>query len=228
MNESKSALIVFAKIPKPKKVKTRLTTLISPEWAARLYEAFLLDALDMYCDLGLDVRLYFSSPAEAVPHRFHRESVSLHEQKGVGLGERMASAFVETFILGYEKAVIIGTDHPTLPAAFLEQAFHLLQDKYSIVIGPSDDGGYYLLGMNEFYSGLFKGMTYSHDQVFAQTLERAKKSNGSIQVLPQWYDVDTPDELKRLVRDVDEVASPLVRTREAIADLVVEYPSLLD
>lgn len=228
MHKSKSALIVFAKIPEPNKVKTRLTTLLSPEWAASLYEAFLLDALDMYSGLDVDLRLYFSSPVKDVPDRFHRASVSIHEQKGKGLGERMASAFVETFVSGYEEAVIIGTDHPTLPVVFLEQSFALLQEKYSIVIGASDDGGYYLLGMNEFYSVLFKDMTYSHDEVFTQTLERAKKTNGNIHVMPKWYDVDTPDELKRLIRDIDDVPSPLVRTRGAIAHLIVEYPSLVD
>ena len=228
MHESKSALIVFAKVPEPGNVKTRLTTLISPEWAARLYESFLLDALDMYCSLDVDVRLYFSSPVEQIPERFHLESLSLHVQKGPGLGERMATAFVETFIAGYERALVIGTDHPTLPIAFIEQAFALVQDPHQVVVGPSDDGGYYLLGMSEFYSALFKDMTYSHDQVFAQTMERAVHTGASLHVLPTWYDVDTPDTLKRLIKEMAGSSLPLKRTKKSIEGLGVDYPSLIE
>ena len=229
MNEVKSALIVFAKIPQPNKVKTRLTTLISPEWAARLYEAFLMDAIEAYCSLDHDVRLYFSSPVDTIPDRFRWDSMTLHEQKGAGLGERMATAFVETFIAGYERAVIIGTDHPTLPRSFIDQAFVQLADLYSIVLGPSDDGGFYLLGMNEFYSVLFKDMTYSHELVFEQTTLRAKQTNAALHVMPHWYDVDTPDTLVRLIQDIDsDGTAALARTRDAIADLIVEYPSLIE
>ena len=228
MHESESALIVFAKIPEPNKVKTRLTTLLSPEWAASLYESFLLDALELYSTLGVDVRLYFSAPEDAVPDRFRFESISIHEQKGTGLGERMAGAFVETFIAGYKRAVIIGTDHPTLPLSFINQAFVYLEDPYHIVVGPSDDGGYYLLGMNEFYSILFKDMTYSHDQVFSQTLQRAEQTSASMNVLPEWYDVDTPETLVRLVKDMNDMDVPLKRTRASISRLITEYPSLTD
>ena len=216
MNESRSALIVFAKVPEPNKVKTRLTTLLTPEWAARLYEGFLLDALDSYVCLPFDIRLYFSSSLDEIPSHFKREAITLHEQKGKGLGERMATAFVDTFIAGYKKAVIIGTDHPTLPTSFVEQAFLSLSEPYSTAIGPSDDGGYYLLGMNEFYSVLFKDMTYSHSQVFAQTLERIEQTNATMHILPAWYDVDTPASLKRLVEDVKDSSFSLVRTRELL------------
>ena len=228
MHESKSALIVFAKVPEAGKVKTRLTTLLSPEWAARLYESFLLDALDLYCSLNIDVRLYFSSPVEKIPERFRLESLSLHEQKGPGLGERMATAFVETFIAGYERAIIIGTDHPTLPVSFIEQAFELLKDPHHVVIGPSDDGGYYLLGMSEFYSALFKDMTYSHDQVFSQTMERAANTDASLHVLPAWYDVDDPNALKRLIKEMAGSSLPLKRTKASIKQLGVDYPSLIE
>ena len=228
MHKSKSALIVFAKVPEPGKVKTRLTSLLSPEWAARLYESFLLDALDLYSSLKVDVRLYFSSPVDRIPERFRLESLSLHQQKGPGLGERMATAFVETFIAGYERAIVIGTDHPTLPVSFIEQAFELLKDPHSVVIGPSDDGGYYLLGMSEFYSVLFKDMVYSHEQVFSQTMQRAANTDAFIHVMPAWYDVDTPDALKRLIGELSQSSLPLKRTKESIERLGVDYPSLIE
>ena len=226
MPENKRALLVFAKIPEPGRVKTRLTTLLSPEWAASLYESFLLDAVELYSELEVDVRLYFTVPSEGVPQKYALPYVRLFEQRGKGLGARMAAAFAETFVRGYEQVVIIGTDHPTLPLAFIQQAYTHLEDPYAITIGPSEDGGYYLLGMNEFYPQLFRGMTYSHDQVFNDTLTRASQLPAQLSVLPEWYDVDTPGSLEKLIQELDEAPMALVRTRERVRLLVEEYPAL--
>ena len=220
------ALIVFAKIPQPDKVKTRLTTLLSPEEAAGLYEAFLLDALSSYLSLAADVRLYLGPPVDRVPDTLAIDGVSIHEQSGDGLGARMAHAFVNTFMAGYERAVIIGTDHPTLPLPFVEQAFLLLDEPYTISIGPSEDGGYYLLGMNEFYPQLFQDMSYSHAGVLRDTLERAASTSAETQILPSWYDVDTPNELQRLVADLAISEEDLPHTRAFVERLRKKYPQL--
>ena len=223
-----SALIVFAKQPEPGAVKTRLTVTLTPEEAARLYEAFLRDALNQYQALDVDVRLYFSPPVESIPEDLIPEGVSLHEQQGPGLGARMKIAFVESFAEGYEKLVIIGTDHPTLPTAFIEQAFEALEQPFSICIGPSDDGGYYLLGMNDFYPEVFHDMRYSHADVFEQTLERAGRTAAHLTLLPPWYDVDTPDTLRRLVIDLKDSALVAPHTRRVVAALLAAYPALVD
>lgn len=222
-----AALIVFGKIPEANKVKTRLTTLLSPREAASLYEAFLLDAIDVYTALDADVRLYFSNSVNTVPSHLRPRKVSVFEQTGDGLGARMANAFAETFVAGYQQIVIIGTDHPTLPDAFIQQAFSLLEAPRSIAIGPSDDGGYYLLGMNEFYSHVFQDMTYSHEQVFEQTMARIGELDAAINILPTWYDVDTPDGLKQLIQDLEASQQPLVRTRTMIDKIVQTYPQLI-
>lgn len=227
MPESENALIVFAKVPEPNKVKTRLTTLVSPEWAANLYEAFLMDAIDLYRTFPVDVRLYFTDMKEKVPEKFAPAGVALFTQKGRGLGNRMATAFAETFVQGYERAVIIGTDHPTLPVSFVEEAFRQIEDPYSITIGPSEDGGYYLLGMNEFYPQLFRDMTYSHDQVFNETVSRAGQTSASLNVLPVWYDVDTPDTLQKLLLDLEDCEQDLIHTRKTIAEMKEHYPALI-
>lgn len=221
-----SALIVFAKRPTPGGVKTRLTPTLTPEDAARLYEAFLRDALIAYQALDVDVRLYVSPSPEPMPGTLMPEGVSLHEQQGPGLGARMKIAFVESFGAGYERLVIIGTDHPTLPTAFIEQAFDALATPGSICIGPSDDGGFYLIGMNDFYPELFHDMRYSHADVFAQTLERAGRTGARLAVLPPWYDVDTPDALRRLVADLDDPALDAAHTRRVVAALLAVYPAL--
>ena len=182
------ALIVFAKVPEPGAVKTRLTSLLTESEAAQLYEAFLRDALEAYDRLGVAVRLYLGPSPDTVPDGLVPDSVSLHRQRGSGLGERMLNAFVETFVAGHDRAVVIGTDHPTLPLAFVAHAFEELATPFATVIGPSDDGGYYLLGMNELYPQLFKGMDYSHPEVFADTLQRAHTTPASISNLPAVID----------------------------------------
>ena len=220
----KEALIVFAKAPVPGRVKTRLTgrpaldagSVLSEEEAARLYEAFLRDALDQYGALGPDVRLYWGSPLADVPDGLVPADVRQYEQAGDGLGARMQRAFLETFAAGYERIVIVGTDHPTLPSAFIQEAFAALHEPLAVAIGPSEDGGYYLLGMNEFYPQLFAGMAYSHADVFAETLARAGRTSASLTVLPLWYDVDTPEALDRLRRDLETTDVRALHTRRVL------------
>jgi rSAM/selenodomain-associated transferase 1 len=225
----RAALIVFAKVPEQGTVKTRLTPLLTPTEAAQLYEAFLLDSLDAYRCLGADVRLYLAPSVRPVPEDFAPDETPRHTQRGEGLGARMLNAFVETFVAGYERVLIIGTDHPTLPLAFIERGFEELDSPFSIVLGPSDDGGFYLLGMNEVYPQLFEGMLYSHPEVLAQTLERAETTGAAVSVLPPWYDVDTPDALRRLVADLGSgsVVNEPRRTRELLASLCEKYEELV-
>lgn len=192
------ALIVFARSPQSGQVKSRLTSLISPQEAAELYQAFLQDSLEQYASLNLDVRLYMSG--EAPPEVLAYGAV-IRQQHGNGLGERMRKAFMETAAEGYQKMVIIGTDHPTLPDEFICSAFQSLSTPPAISIGPTEDGGYYLLGMNPFIDGLFDGITYSRPDVYALTLSRAYQSGANVVQLPGWYDVDTPDDLCRLASE---------------------------
>lgn len=199
-----AALLVFAKVPRPGSVKTRLTPLLGPGEAARLYTAFLRDTLRQSRRLsGADVRLYLAPPlpnggVDGLP-----TDVSLHEQEGDELGTRMKRAFEETLQDGYDQVVVTGTDHPTLPLSFLREAFRSLEDSESLCLGPTKDGGFYLVGMSAFYPQLFDDMTYSHSRVFADTLSRAERTEAQITVLPQWYDVDTPEDLDRMLTDLE-------------------------
>ena len=213
------ALIVFAKTPEPGRVKTRLTSFLHPGEAAVLYEAFLADALAQYQQLDADVRLYASPGGAPFPSSLVPDGVSLHRQEGAGLGDRMQRAVLDSFAAGYHAAVIVGTDHPTLPSAFVDAAFDALAQPLALTIGPSEDGGYYLIGMNDFYPEVFEDMTYSHAHVFDDTLDRAGRTRATITVLPVWYDVDTPGDLQRLVDDLPACEAPLRRTRAAVADL---------
>jgi uncharacterized protein len=206
------ALIVFAKKPEPGRVKTRLQGLLSGEESAALYEAFLLDALDDFSALPANLMLYFPEADWPVPPVYAEHAHRLGRQRGHGLGEKMENAFMEAFRDGYRHVVIVGTDHPTLQTVFVARAFRELAAPGHIVIGPSDDGGYYLLGMNAFYPALFRNMTYSHPAVFSQTLQRGMSTGAGLVVLPGWYDVDTPGTLYRLAAELQEDPARAPRT----------------
>ncbi|NBC00772.1 MAG: DUF2064 domain-containing protein [Bacteroidetes bacterium] len=218
---SSDALIVFAKPPTPGRVKTRLTPVLSEEAAAALYAAFLKDALLQYAPLPVDVRLYLGDAAPSVEAWTQEHTdAEVHVQHGPGLGKRMARAFVESFAAGYERLVIIGTDHPTLPTPFIEQAFERLDTARAVTLGPSSDGGYYLLGMNDYFPELFHEMTYSHAQVFDETLARAHAAGAQVTILPPWYDVDEPADLHRLTEDLaDRPSSVAPHTRAQLEAL---------
>ena len=226
------ALLVFAKVPVPGRVKTRLTPTLGAAGAARLYDAFLRDALDRYAgldgaggadpfgvagDLGpVDVRLYLAggpAPPDLVP-----ASVGVFEQRGDGLGARMARAFVETFAAGYDRAVVVGTDHPTLPLALIGEAFRQLDAPMTAVVGPSEDGGYTFLGLNDVSPVLFD-MDYSHAYVFEDTLDRIGEAGMTPVVLPPHYDVDDAASLARLRAEYEGGADVGPRTSAVLEAL---------
>ena len=192
------ALIVFARSPVAGQVKSRLTRLLSSQEAADLYRAFLVDSLAQYSSLEVDVRLYMADEGDP---GVHLHGAQLKQQYGNGLGERMEHAFQETAAVGYKQMVIIGTDHPTLPSEFIMEAYEALSDVPAVCIGPASDGGYYLLGMSPLICGLFDGIVFSKPNVLSLTLVRAHESGASVTQLPVWYDVDTPEDLRRLVSE---------------------------
>lgn len=223
------ALIVFAKVPKPGHVKTRLCPPLRPEQAATLYDAFLRDALDRYAGLdpatGPDpfgvaathgpvaVRLYLAGdpPEGLVP-----EAIPVFRQCGGALGERMMRAFVETFAAGHDRAVVVGTDHPTLPLDWIGEAVRQLDAPMTAAIGPSEDGGYTFLGLNDVAPVLFD-MDYSHSRVFEDTLEQIAKAGMTPVILPTHYDVDDAPALARLQAEARAGADVGPRTTRVLA-----------
>lgn len=198
------SLLLFAKVPRPGAVKTRLTPVLSPSEAARLYTAFLRDTVRKVRQLDADVRLYLAPPLpddelEGVP-----SDVSIYDQRGDSLGPRMKYAFQETLDEGFEQVLLMGSDHPTLPLSFVRQGFRALRQDRAVCIGPTDDGGFYLIGMSAFYPQFFEEMSYSHSRVLSDTLARADRTDARITVLPRWYDVDTPQDLGRMCRELTE------------------------
>ena len=195
-----TSLIVFAKKPVPGKVKTRLTPHITPEKAAELHEAFFIDLVNKIKNNieGMDLTVAYTPVYD---EKFFRElvgsSVNLFPQRGDNLGEKMRNAFEAFFARGAKRVVIIGTDSPTLPIPYIQKAFHVLEN-IPIVVGPTFDGGYYLIGLSEFNGEIFDNIGWGTSQVFHQTLTRIITLNKQLFVLPPWYDIDTPVDLEFL------------------------------
>ncbi len=192
-------LIIFAKSPIPGTVKTRLIPHITPTEAAELYKAFVTDIFCNTHKLKCErvTIAYTPSNAEATFQSVCGQSANYLPQKGFNLGERMKNAFMYSFNKGSKRTVIIGTDSPTLPLSYIQKAFDVLKE-VPVTIGPTFDGGYYLIGLSEQNYAIFDGVDWSTSNVFSQTLARIQAINKQLYVLPPWYDVDTSDNLEFL------------------------------
>jgi rSAM/selenodomain-associated transferase 1 len=121
--------------------------------------------------------------------------VHLFNQQGEDLGQRMRHAFQQRFEDGYDKVLIIGSDSPTLPTAYIRQAF---DSEREVMLGPSTDGGYYLIGMNRKVTDIFEGIAWGSERVLAETINRLQTLKAGLELLPVWYDVDRPEDLRFL------------------------------
>ncbi|MEK7803130.1 MAG: TIGR04282 family arsenosugar biosynthesis glycosyltransferase [Deltaproteobacteria bacterium] len=188
------------KVPVAGKVKTRLTPPLKKEDAARLYKCFIQDIFSRISTLnGIDIIAAYTpkNVAERIK-RIVPANTTLIPQKGNDLGERLSNLFSGLFSAGYKKIAVIGTDSPDLPVEYIKKSFSSLNKNTSIVIGPSRDGGYYLIAMSRYSEEVFKDIPWSTNTVFKKTLEKAKKAGLLPALLPEWYDVDETDGLKTL------------------------------
>jgi rSAM/selenodomain-associated transferase 1 len=180
----------MAKHPAPGRVKTRLAATLGAERACALYRAFVLDLAERLDALAYDVTWAYW-PATA-PFATLLPRARCWPQRGADLGERMANAVAECG----GPAVVIGADAPHVPAARLEEAVGALAADADLVLGPADDGGYYLIGLRAPRPPVFTGVPWGTDRVLAETLARA----GGLRtlLLEPCFDVDTPADLTRL------------------------------
>lgn len=207
------ALIIFAKQPVPGKVKTRLTPPLSPEETAQLYFLMLSDVVNKTGSLGVD-RFLFCHGDQKAEGYFQQEFPALrtYRQEGRDLGERMKKAATAVLAMGYPMTVIIGTDSPDLPLAYIGQAFELLgEGGADVVFGPCEDGGYYLLGFRKIHCELFSGLPWSTGNVLKESLEKAESAGLATSLLPSWHDVDTIEDLARPELTDPENGAPLTR-----------------
>ena len=186
-------IIVFVRTPELGKVKTRLARSIGDQSALNIYKILLKHTAAVLRDLSFDKVVYFS---EKIDNNDFWEN-SLFEkklQKGADLGERMHHAFDNAFNKGYKKVLIIGSDLFDLTSSLITSAFEALET-YDISIGPSLDGGYYLLGMKKLYPEVFKNKKWGTDSVLENTLQDLKKQK--IKLLKALNDIDTLEDLQQ-------------------------------
>ena len=206
------ALMVMAKEPVVGRTKTRLSPPLSGQQATDLYRCLLLDTLELMRQVEGVQSIIAYLPSDAGPffRRFAPPGFDFVPQVGDDLGERLDNVLTYCLHKGYHQAVVMDSDSPTLPVAYLEQAFRELDDPtVDVVLGPCDDGGYYLIGLESPCSALFRGIVMSTPTVMAETLERAQEQGLRVACLPRWYDVDTSEELERLIEELRSQPDPL-------------------
>jgi rSAM/selenodomain-associated transferase 1 len=200
-------LLVFARLPELGQVKTRLAADIGAERALLVYEAMLRDLLGGIGSSSEETEIEcLWPPTPMASGTALRQAFGLHAvamQTGPGLGDRLSMALSERFFFHKtKKIVVIGVDDPTLDRRQIDYAFALL-DSCEYVIGPAEDGGYYLLGCRAlaFDTTVFMDIDWGTSTVFAATMERIAKLERTVAVLPRRYDIDTAADLERYARE---------------------------
>jgi rSAM/selenodomain-associated transferase 1 len=206
--EGLCALAVMTKAPQAGKVKTRLTPPLSSEEAAALNTCFLRDTAAAIAQTATNgkargVAVYTPVGAEAAYAGILPDEFELVPQRGDAFGERLMCATDDLLRLGFASLCLIDSDSPTVPEqAFAEAVDFLSQSNDAVVLGPSDDGGYYLIGLKKLHPGLFEGIDWSTERVLEQTVQRAEEIGLPVHLLPTWYDVDDPATLGRLCHEL--------------------------
>jgi rSAM/selenodomain-associated transferase 1 len=208
------ALAVMSKAPRPGKVKTRLSPPLTAAQAADLNICFLRDTTEnifavSQASHSTGLVVYTPVGDEAAFEGLLPSGFPLLAQRGDGFGERLLAAAEDLFAVGFGSVCLIDSDSPTMPQAALREAVERLSRPGDrVVLGGSDDGGYYLIGIKHAHPELFARIDWSTERVLRQTLERAAEINLEVEQLTPWYDVDDAATLERLRRELLQRAGP--------------------
>jgi uncharacterized protein len=222
------ALAVMTKAPCAGQVKTRLVPPLTSEEAAQLNICFLRDtasAIAKACGvIARGVGVFTPVGSETVYCDILPPHFELLPQRGNGFGERLAFAAADLFQCGFSSVCLIDSDSPTVSAEIYSKAVELMSaPNERVVLGPSDDGGYYLIGLKRDHPEMFEGIDWSTNRVLDQTIRCAQEMKLDISLLPSGYDVDDAATLRRLCNDLlaknagDDVAP---NTRQFLTDLI--------
>ncbi|HMF18056.1 MAG TPA: TIGR04282 family arsenosugar biosynthesis glycosyltransferase [Gemmataceae bacterium] len=197
------SLGIFAKEPRPGQVKSRLAAATSPEWAARIADAFLRDTIARLARVEAQ-RFLVYSPDQSKENfaALAGNQYQLIPQADGDLGRRMEQFIVGQLWSGAQRIVIVGSDSPSLPAEWIEDAFRQL-DEVNLVIGPATDGGYYLLGCAGSAPPIFDNIPWGSEKVLSETISRLSDPAWRVALLPPWYDVDSVADLWALKGHID-------------------------
>ncbi|NUN14052.1 MAG: TIGR04282 family arsenosugar biosynthesis glycosyltransferase [Myxococcales bacterium] len=223
-----NALLVVAKRPAPGQTKTRLSPPLQPNQAAALYECFLCDTLELMRQTpNVQPVIAYLPSSEKVYFAELAPDFELILQDGPDLGVRLDNALTHYLQSGYKRAVIMDSDSPTLPAHYLATAFEALE-KADVVLGPCDDGGYYLIGLNRPSPRLLREVQMSTPRVVADTLALAAEEALRVELLPTWYDVDDAAALARLAIELTQTPISTARHTRAFFATHQEIAAMIE
>lgn len=195
----KNAVICFTRVPRPGQTKTRLLPVLTPEECAGLHWAFLKDLAQVYRQMDADLFLaYTADPDWGALKEVFPMAAGFIPQEGNGLGEKMDHAIRTVLARGYDAVVLTGADLPLLTKAHLQSGFAALEGA-DIAIGPTADGGYYLVASKKPCPEIFAGQQYGGRTVFDNTLAAAKAAGYTVAAALPCGDVDTPEDLRQLL-----------------------------
>jgi rSAM/selenodomain-associated transferase 1 len=208
IKNQETCILLFVKYPEKDKVKLRLSVDINDEIIQDLYRCFVQDILTIVKKIDSQLFICFSPVGAQKKFQKWLGSTLLYlAQNGGNLGERMKNSFTDVFTKGFRRAILIGSDSPDLPKRYIEQAFSILQTQ-NTVLGPTVDGGYYLIGFNTdtFTPIVFEDISWGNQTVFQETMMKIKQAHRSFGLLPIWSDVDTIADLKHLMQRAEHTS----------------------
>lgn len=195
-------LVVMAKAPRPGRVKTRLTQTLTVEAVTDLYRCLLDDTLALARSLShVDIAIMCPVPDVDELTRLTQGEVDIVAQKGEGLAAALTSVFAHFATSAHQRVVAFNSDSPHLPASVLASAFEALNE-HDVLVGPTHDGGYYLVGAKASHPALFDGDGMGTQSALEGLLARARESRLSVAYTDPFYDIDVEDDLTRLAAEL--------------------------
>ena len=195
---------MFAKHWTPGRVKTRLAASIGEELATEFHRVCVATIVGRFASFGDRQVVGFAPPdQEEAFQSVAGDGWTLKAQVAGDLGNRMAAYFEEAFASGATRVVLIGSDSPNMPDEFVRSAVEALAN-HDVVLGPSDDGGYYLIGLSKMVAELFEDVDWGSENVWQQSMDRLNRAGASFHKLEEWYDVDELPDLQRLNEQLSE------------------------
>ena len=218
----KKAIICFTRVPKPGVTKTRLLPILSGDQCAKLHTAFLTDLARVYSEVDADLFVaYTADPDWEILKSIFPPATGFFPQEGADLGEKMHRAIRAVLKQGYDAVVLTGADLPRLTAAHLDSGFAALETA-DIAIGPTSDGGYYLVGTKQPHRVIFENQQYGGATVLENTLAAGQSAGLQVALADPCDDVDMPEDLRALVTQL----SPESATSRYLSQLQKEGVSL--
>jgi rSAM/selenodomain-associated transferase 1 len=197
MNEA--AIIIMAKEPKIGYTKTRLTPPLSPINATRLYEALLRDTIELLSNIeNLDLAIAATPPeSNQYFEKICPANTLIIPVTCSDIGDCLKKVLGNLLERGYSKVMALNADSPALPLEYIYDAIHQLETK-DLVFGPTQDGGYYLVGLRKLYEDIFIGIEWSTDKVLSESRSKANQLGLKTGILSTWFDIDSIDDVKQL------------------------------